>query len=95
MKKLRMPDFKLNNFYGELLKGRHNNTKNNFLIDRLAAIKDFLVDQETEYERLATENSLHLILEQQKMYKYPFICEGGSSNQTLSFCWKNMSIMKC
>jgi len=78
MKKLRMPDFKLNNFYGELLKGRHNNTKNNFLIDRLAAIKDFLVDQETEYERLATENSLHLILEQQKIVITDLASTSGS-----------------
>lgn len=67
MKKLKNPEFKLNEFYDELLKGRHNNTKNKFLISRLTIVKEFLISKEAEYQELAITKSMHLISEHQEI----------------------------
>jgi|GEM_PF-1288879 len=67
MYRLNMPQYSIENFFDDLLKGRHDNEKNNFIKTRLLNIKSNLVDAEKEYMSLAETTSLHTISEQKKI----------------------------
>jgi 5-methylcytosine-specific restriction endonuclease McrA len=53
------PSYKIEDFFDELLNGRHNNKKNNFLKTRLLAIKSPLIDTQNDYQRLGRDKLLH------------------------------------
>ncbi|PEN69790.1 hypothetical protein CN539_25765 [Bacillus toyonensis] len=60
---LNLPEYKIENFYKELLDGRHNNDKNKFLKTRLLKIQPLLQVAQDDYKVLAEEQSLHEIQE--------------------------------
>ena len=51
MYKLQLPDYKLNNFFDEILEDRQG-AASNYLLGRLKAIKPFLFSKEKEFEKL-------------------------------------------
>lgn len=53
------PSYKIEDFFDELLNGRHNNLKNSFLKTRLIAIKFPLIEAQNEYQRLGRDKLLH------------------------------------
>lgn len=61
MYRLNIPEYTIEDFFDDLLKGRHNNTKNNFLKTRLIHIKSDLVEAEKQYMRLAEKQALHSV----------------------------------
>lgn len=63
MDKLNEPLKSLNDFYSELIIRKHNNEKNNFLRDRLSAIKGILIHNETNYIDYAKSNRLSTLTE--------------------------------
>ncbi|MEH7502914.1 hypothetical protein V7152_13035 [Neobacillus drentensis] len=62
---LNTPEYKIEDFFDELLIGRHNNQKNNFLKTRLLSIKSFLIDAQDNYQILGADKSLHTNVEQE------------------------------
>lgn len=67
MYQLELPEYMLNDFFDEMLKGRHNNDKNKFLKTRLLAVKEFLISEEDKYKSLAEKSELHLLSEIEKI----------------------------
>ncbi|MES9786481.1 HNH endonuclease [Bacillus pumilus] len=61
MYKLNLPKYKIEDYFEELLVGRHNNTKNNFLTNRLISAKGIFIEAENSYFNLASTNSLHQV----------------------------------
>lgn len=60
---LKLPRYKIEDFYEEMLEGRHNNTKNQFLRSRLLSVHSFLQDAQSNYETLAKNQQLYTIQE--------------------------------
>ncbi|PEC70893.1 hypothetical protein CON25_25535 [Bacillus thuringiensis] len=60
---LNLPEYKIEDFYVEMLDGRHNNDKNKFLKTRLLKIQPLLQEAQDDYKVLAEEQSLHTIQE--------------------------------
>ncbi|WP_404274725.1 HNH endonuclease [Exiguobacterium undae] len=59
MNRLSKPEYSLEDFFEEMLLGRHNNEKNSFLITRLLSVQPLLVIKEKAYENLAGKKELH------------------------------------
>lgn len=57
------PETSLEEFFDDLLQGRHDNTKNLMMITRLKAIKNDLITAEMHYQELGDNNLLHTIKE--------------------------------
>lgn len=55
------PKYSIGDYFEDILKGRHNNKKNNFLITRLLLIKSILIHNETLYNSLGEKNELYNI----------------------------------
>ncbi|WCN36222.1 HNH endonuclease [Aneurinibacillus uraniidurans] len=60
---LKPPEYGVEEFFDELLVGRHNNSKNQFLINRLSSIKSFLKDEQENYKELGGNKLLHTLKE--------------------------------
>lgn len=60
---LELPDYKIEDFYEDMLEGRHDNSKNNFLRTRLLSIQQFLKDVQNDYETLGSDKLLYTISE--------------------------------
>ncbi|EPF10543.1 hypothetical protein ICA_03054 [Bacillus cereus BAG1O-3] len=60
---LKLPEYKIEDFYKEMLNGRHNNVKNKFLNTRLLTIQPLLQEAQDNYKKLGEEQSLHTIQE--------------------------------
>lgn len=61
---LKQPKYYIDNYFEDMLKGRHNNEKNKFLTTRLLLIKSKLIDEEGIYKLLAEKQELHNVSEQ-------------------------------
>lgn len=61
---LGQPVYSIEDFYDEMLIGRHDNEKNSFLRTRLVSIKQELLDKEEIYLTLARKTELHTLSEQ-------------------------------
>lgn len=61
MNLLSKPNYSLEDYFEDMLLGRHDNKKNNFLITRLLAIKPSLIFQEEAYKTLAEKKELYTI----------------------------------
>ena len=54
----------ISDFFEEMLEGRHDNEKNDFLKTRLLSVKQNLIDAEIKYKKLGSEGRLFEISEQ-------------------------------
>ncbi|TBL14513.1 hypothetical protein EYB35_08380 [Bacillus paranthracis] len=61
---LKLPLYKIENFYEEMLEGRHNNAKNKYLRTRLLKIQPLLQVAQKNYKILGKKQSLHKIQEE-------------------------------
>jgi hypothetical protein len=61
---LQMPKYSIKDYFEKMLKGRHNNEKNNFIKTRLLAVQSKLIDEESTYQSLAEKKELYSISEQ-------------------------------
>lgn len=61
---LKSSKYSIEDYYKDMLKGRHDNEKNSFLKTRLLAIESILVDAEDEYQTFASKKELFTITEQ-------------------------------
>ncbi|MED4174901.1 HNH endonuclease signature motif containing protein [Halalkalibacterium halodurans] len=75
---LKRPIYSIENYYEDMLKGRHDNEKNNFLKTRLLSIKSKLIDEENTYQYLAEKKELYTISELDTI-SIPTIKELGDS----------------
>jgi len=60
---LKLPKYAIDDFYDEMLDGRHNNLKNEFLKTRLLLVKKQLIKSESKYRNLGTKKQLYTMLE--------------------------------
>ncbi|MDQ0887895.1 hypothetical protein QFZ81_002983 [Paenibacillus sp. V4I9] len=75
---LKIPEYAIGSYFEELLEGRHNNEKNEYLITRLLSIKTTLVDAEAVYQSLALEKLLYTITEQETISIPPDVQLSGT-----------------
>ncbi|MYL47809.1 hypothetical protein GLV94_19415 [Virgibacillus halodenitrificans] len=61
---LQMPKYSIKDYFEKMLKGRHNNEKNDFIKTRLLAVQSKLIDEESAYQSLAEKKELYSISEQ-------------------------------
>ncbi|MED3727086.1 hypothetical protein [Priestia filamentosa] len=64
---LNPPEYRIDDFYKELLENRHNNEKNGFIRTRLLSIKSVLEQAQDDYEKLGREQALHKIEDKQNI----------------------------
>ena len=64
---LDVPPHSLDDFFDEILQGRHDNEKNNHLVTRLSLIKDQLIEDEEKYISLARKGALYTFQKQDKI----------------------------
>lgn len=56
---LNLPEYKLEDFFDEMLSNRQNNSKNNFLKSRLLLIKEHLIEEQVKYINLGLTKKLY------------------------------------
>ncbi|WP_342540344.1 HNH endonuclease signature motif containing protein [Heyndrickxia sp. FSL K6-6286] len=61
---LKLPEYSIENYFDEMLNGRHDNEKNKFIKTRLESIKTKLIVEEKSYQSLAEKKELYTIREQ-------------------------------
>lgn len=60
---LTLPEYRIEDFFDEMLDGRHDNHKNKFFKTRLLSIKPFLQDAQNDYRILGENKLLHTLTE--------------------------------
>lgn len=60
---LKLPEYSIENYFDEMLNGRHDNEKNKFIKTRLESIKTKLIVEEHSYQTLAKKKELYTIRE--------------------------------
>jgi hypothetical protein len=81
---LNLPEYKIEDFFEELLDGRHNNHKNQFLKTRLLYIKSLLQDTQNQYQKLGNNNLLHTLTEHEIINIPPNVKLGNAIPRTVS-----------
>lgn len=62
---LNLLDYSVDDFFDEMIRGRHDNAKNEYLPTRLKSVKEKIIKDEKRYMELAEEGVLHKYTKQE------------------------------